>query len=120
MLEVALLDQINDSVEAATHLADFCRDISEQVPGSKVTVNLIPWNDINAPSGPAALFRKPSLNRVLAFQKVLVDRNIRCYIRTTRGDDQSAACGQLATAKNKKKEAGIGQKDAKDAIKFVI
>ena len=33
---------------------------------------------------------------VLAFQRILVDAGYSCLIRRRRGDDVSAACGQLA------------------------
>ena len=101
MLEVTLLDGINDSTEDASDLADFCFPIHARVPNGRVVVNLIPWNDISASSGPARLYRPPSQHRLLAFHRTLVDRGLRCYIRTTRGDDESAACGQLATGRNK-------------------
>jgi 23S rRNA (adenine2503-C2)-methyltransferase len=99
MLEMTILDQINDSTEDALHLVDFCQPFLEQVKGLKLVVNLIPWNDIGATSGPAAAYRKPSMSRILAFQKVLVDHDILCYVRTTRGDEENAACGMLATKK---------------------
>jgi 23S rRNA (adenine2503-C2)-methyltransferase len=57
-----------------------------------VIVNLIPFNDIGQ-----QLYRKPTQERVLAFQNRLQTQGIYCHIRTTRGDDESAACGQLAT-----------------------
>ena len=97
MLEVTLLDQVNDSAEAAHHLADFCQPILERVSATKLVINLIPWNDIKAPFGPAALYRQPSTERVAAFQNILIQRGLLCYVRTTRGDDESSACGQLAT-----------------------
>jgi adenine C2-methylase RlmN of 23S rRNA A2503 and tRNA A37 len=34
---------------------------------------------------------------VLTCQKVLVDRGILSYVRTTRGDEEDAACGMLST-----------------------
>ena len=53
-------------------------------------VNLIPMNPIEASSlGP------PDLTNVLAFQRVLCDAGYSCFIRRRRGDDVSAACGQL-------------------------
>eukprot|EP00977_Amphora_coffeiformis_P001608 scaffold310_cov168-Amphora_coffeaeformis.AAC.3 len=97
MLEVTLLDQVNDTAEAAHHLADFCQPILERVSAAKLVINLIPWNDIQASFGPAALYRQPSVERVEAFQNILVQRGLLCFIRTTRGDDESSACGQLAT-----------------------
>ena len=97
LLEVTLLDDLNDGPDDAAHLADFCHDLIALVPGMKLVVNLIPWNDIGAAKGPARLYRPPTQASVLAFQKVLVKAGLLCYIRTTRGDDQRAACGQLAT-----------------------
>lgn len=103
MLELTLLDGINDSTDDAEHLANFCQPLLNQVPGIKLVVNLIPWNDIEADLGPARTYQKPSSERVASFQRSLIDRGIRCYIRSTRGDDQLAACGQLATASNKER-----------------
>jgi 23S rRNA (adenine2503-C2)-methyltransferase len=99
MLEMTLLAGKNDSVEDAEHLADFCQPFLDDAAGIKLVVNLIPWNDIAAQSGPAANYQTPSPEALSAFQKTLMKRNILCYVRTTRGDDESAACGQLATKK---------------------
>jgi len=101
MLEVTLLDEINDSTEDAQHLADFCRPFYEG-PGIKLTVNLIPWNDISASFGPASGYRQPRMERVRAYQKVLAENGVLCYVRTTRGDEENAACGMLSTKKRKK------------------
>jgi len=105
MLEVTLLDEINDSPEHAQHLADFCRAFFEgpdAVKGIKLTVNLIPWNDISASFGPASGYRQPKKERVRAYQKVLAENDILCFVRTTRGDEENAACGMLSTKKRKK------------------
>jgi len=97
MLEIALIDGINDSEEDADHLAEFVQGMVEEVPGIKPMINLIPYNDIGFPK-----YRKPKVETVWAFQKRLTSRGFKCFIRTTRGDDESAACGQLATKKKKK------------------
>jgi 23S rRNA (adenine2503-C2)-methyltransferase len=97
VLEVTLLDQINDTTEDAEHLAEFCRPLLEEIQGLKLVVNLIPWNNISATIGPALHYRKPKMERVLTYQKVLVDRGILTYVRTTRGDEEDAACGMLST-----------------------
>jgi 23S rRNA (adenine2503-C2)-methyltransferase len=102
MLEVALLDQINDSEDDAEHLAEFCRPLLEHVDGIRLFVNLIPWNDISASFGPASAYRKPHMERILSYQKVLIDKGILSYIRTTRGDEEDAACGMLSTKNNKR------------------
>ena len=105
MLEVTLLDEINDSPEDAQHLADFCRPFCkgpDAVKGIKLTVNLIPWNDISASFGPASGYRQPKKSRVEAYKKVLEDEGILCFVRTTRGDEENAACGMLSTKKRKR------------------
>jgi 23S rRNA (adenine2503-C2)-methyltransferase len=97
LIEMTMLDSVNDSVDDAIHLAGFCFEILDRVEGVKVVVNLIPWNDIRATTGPAAHYRPSAHRRVLAYQDALVRRGVRCYVRTTRGDDDLAACGQLST-----------------------
>eukprot|EP00569_Conticribra_weissflogii_P002858 CAMPEP_0171344900 /NCGR_PEP_ID=MMETSP0878-20121228/20421_1 /TAXON_ID=67004 /ORGANISM="Thalassiosira weissflogii, Strain CCMP1336" /LENGTH=521 /DNA_ID=CAMNT_0011848193 /DNA_START=152 /DNA_END=1717 /DNA_ORIENTATION=- len=100
MLEIALMEGVNDSKRDAELLAEFAQSIMNDVPGSKIVVNLIPFNDIGHPT-----YRTPSIERVLEFQKLVVEhgsangRGVLCYVRTTRGDEESAACGQLATKK---------------------
>ena len=97
MLEIALIDGINDSIADAEHLADFVQGMVDEVPGMKAMINLIPFNDIGF-----AKYRKPSVEQVWAYQERLTARGFKCFIRTTRGDDESAACGQLATTKKTK------------------
>jgi 23S rRNA (adenine2503-C2)-methyltransferase len=83
-IEYTLVAGKNDTVEEAHKLARLLR-------GLPVKVNLIPMNPIEASTlGP------PDLSGVLAFQRVLVDAGYSCFIRRRRGDDVSAACGQLA------------------------
>jgi 23S rRNA (adenine2503-C2)-methyltransferase len=95
MLEVTLLHELNDSVADALHLVDFCQPfVLEHI---RSVVNLIPWNDIGAEVGPAAQYQPPDPRQVLAFQAVLEDHGILCYVRTTRGQEEHAACGMLAT-----------------------
>ena len=101
MIEIALIDGVNDSVEDAEHLVEFCRPILD-VPGAKLIVNLIPWNDIQAPFGPASRYQRPSPENVSSYQRTLATNGVNCFIRTTRGDDEAAACGQLATMKHAK------------------
>ena len=96
MLEVALIDGVNDSKEDAERLASFSHSIMDEVTGSKVVVNLIPYNAIDHPT-----YRTPSMETVLRFQKEITDRGVLCYVRTTRGDEENAACGQLATKKKR-------------------
>lgn len=108
MLEVTLLDNMNDTPEAAHELADFAQAIIERVPAAKVVMNLIPWNEIELTATASRNYHQPSPQRVEAFQKILVEeRGILCYVRTTRGDDESSACGQLATSKRKPQRSAV-------------
>ena len=83
-IEYTLVAGKNDTVEEARKLTRLLRGLS-------VKVNLIPMNPIEASTlGP------PNLAGVLAFQRILCDAGYSCFIRRRRGDDVSAACGQLA------------------------
>jgi 23S rRNA (adenine2503-C2)-methyltransferase len=92
MLEVVLIDGINDGLQQADELAQFAQVILDSVPGCKVIVNLIPFNDIGHPT-----YRRPTEANVASFQKHLLEQGLRTHVRTTRGDEESAACGQLST-----------------------
>lgn len=96
MLEITLIDGINDSTEDADHLANFVQSMIDDVPGMKPMVNLIPFNDIGFEK-----FKKPKVEQILTFQERLMSKGIKSFVRTTRGDEESAACGQLATKKKR-------------------
>jgi len=81
--EYVLLDEVNDSPQNA-------RELAELIRGIRAKVNLIALNP-----GPGIAFRTPAEERVLQFQKILVDAGIPTYIRRPRGRDIYAACGQL-------------------------
>lgn len=84
MFEYTLLEGINDSDEDAVQLANLLRPVP-------CKINLLAVNS----SGDNG-FRSPSSERVLRFQKILRDSDYTVFIRTSRGEDISAACGQLA------------------------
>jgi len=84
--EYVLLDGVNDSDSNAERVALLLRDIRSKV-------NLIPYNP-----GPELPYRPSPLERVLAFQQVLLDRGVPAFIRISRGRDIRAACGQLILA----------------------
>jgi 23S rRNA (adenine2503-C2)-methyltransferase len=82
--EYVLLEGVNDSDEDAARLPKLLRGIPSKV-------NLIPWNPV------AGLpFRRPSDERIRTFQDRVRAAGLSVYIRTPRGDDVDAACGQLA------------------------
>ncbi|MDI3285709.1 23S rRNA (adenine(2503)-C(2))-methyltransferase RlmN [Polyangium sp. 15x6] len=94
-IEYTLVSGKNDDVAEAKKLAKLLR-------GVPVKINLIPMNPIEASTlGP------PEMARVFAFQKVLVDAGYSCFIRRRRGDDVSAACGQLVLLGAKPKVKGF-------------
>lgn len=83
-IEYTLVAGKNDTAEEAKKLAKL-------LTGLPVKINLIPMNPIDASTlGP------PDMSGVLAFQRILCDAGYSCFIRRRRGDDVSAACGQLA------------------------
>ena len=85
-IEYTLMDHVNDGEAEARELVQLLR-------GLRVKVNLIPMNPISASE-----LKAPSGNRVAAFQRVLSENGLSCFVRTRRGDEVSAACGQLAIA----------------------
>mmetsp|Transcript_28176 Transcript_28176/g.68586 ORF Transcript_28176/g.68586 Transcript_28176/m.68586 type:complete len:440 (+) Transcript_28176:209-1528(+) len=101
MLEVTLMKGINDSLKEAEELTSFAEVIAERVAGCKVMINLIPYNNI----GPRieigqSEYQRPDEKNVVAFQKYLQGHDLFSDVRTTRGDDKTATCGQLATKKS--------------------
>jgi len=83
--EYLLLEGFNDS-ESDAHAT------GELLRGRKAYVNLIPFNPF-----PGTQFRRPSVERVESFKKILDAYEIPTLIRTTKGDEILAACGQLNT-----------------------
>ncbi len=79
-----LLDGINDAPDQARQLARLLR-------GFRAKINLIPFNrHPRLPYGP------PPEARTLEFQEILREANYTVMIRESRGQEISAACGQLA------------------------
>jgi len=81
--EYVLLGGVNDAPEHA-------RQVVRLISGMSAKLNLIALNP-----GPGLNFGTPKQERVLAFQKVLVDAGVPTFIRKPRGRDIFAACGQL-------------------------
>ena len=82
-IEYTLLAGVNDRVEQARELVELLRDYP-------CKINLIPFNDF-----PNSGYTRPSGNAVTRFWQVLTDAGFVVTVRTTRGDDIDAACGQL-------------------------
>jgi len=87
-IEYCLLEGVNDSDNQAHALAGL-------LDGFRAHVNLIPYNSIG-PGLSGVTYRTPSVQQVTHFAQLLRTRGVVAHIRRTRGDDVSAACGQLA------------------------
>lgn len=94
-IEYVLLKGINDSIADLKRLPALLRDIP-------VKVNLIPYNS-NANLG----FEPPSMEVINKWQETLLEKNITSTIRWSKGQDISAACGQLATESIKAKKKSL-------------
>jgi 23S rRNA (adenine2503-C2)-methyltransferase len=82
-IEYTLLRGVNDQLEQAEQLATLLRDV-------RCKINLIPFNPF-----PASGFQRPDEDSVRAFQSHLIRAGYTTMLRTTRGEDINAACGQL-------------------------
>ncbi|HDD53498.1 MAG TPA: 23S rRNA (adenine(2503)-C(2))-methyltransferase RlmN [Thermosulfidibacter takaii] len=82
-LEYVVLEGVNHSPQDARRLARL-------VEGLRVKVNLIPFNPF-----PGAEFERPSEREVLEFQAQLRQLGLSTFIRQSRGQEISAACGLL-------------------------
>jgi 23S rRNA (adenine2503-C2)-methyltransferase len=81
--EYVLLGDFNDSPEDA-------RRIARLIAGIPAKVNLIPWNPGELP------YRPPTAERTREFRDALATKDVPVFVRYSRGQDVSAACGQLA------------------------
>jgi 23S rRNA (adenine2503-C2)-methyltransferase len=81
--EYVLLRGVTDSPEDALELVKLLK-------GIRTKVNLIPLNEAEE-----LPYRRPSDAAVERFQQILIDHNISAFVRKNRGNDISAACGQL-------------------------
>jgi 23S rRNA (adenine2503-C2)-methyltransferase len=84
--EYVMLDGVNDSKEDAHRLIELLRGIPAKV-------NLIPFNE-----WPGAPYKRSSGNRIHAFADIIYNAGYASPIRTPRGEDIMAACGQLKSA----------------------
>jgi 23S rRNA (adenine2503-C2)-methyltransferase len=86
-IEYCLLGGVNDSDEQARLLVSL-------MEGFRAHVNLIPYNSIGQGLS-GRIYQRPSDERIKRFLDILRDAKVVAHVRVTRGDDVSAACGQL-------------------------
>jgi 23S rRNA (adenine2503-C2)-methyltransferase len=82
--EYILIKGINDCEEDALRL-------TRLLPGMRAKINLIPLNPF-----PGLDMSPPPKERINHFQNVLVENHFTAIIRKSKGQDISAACGQLS------------------------
>lgn len=83
LIEYIMLDSVNDSLREARELVKIARRLNAKV-------NLIPFNKFDNTD-----FIPSPMEKILAFQKILLDSDITTIIRKSKGDESLAACGQL-------------------------
>lgn len=84
--EYVMLHGVNDSDEDARRLVKL-------IDGIPAKINLIPFNE-----WPGAPYKRSSNNRIRAFADIIYKAGYASPIRTPRGEDIMAACGQLKSA----------------------
>ena len=102
--EYVMLKGVNDSDEDARQLVSLIRGIPAKI-------NLIPFNE-----WPGAPYERSDWNRIEAFADIVHKAGYASPIRTPRGEDIMAACGQLKSATERQRktraeiaaEAGLG------------
>lgn len=85
--EYILIEGVNSSPKDAEKLARLLR-------GIRCKVNIIPFNEY-----PGSAFKTPAEADVEAFRNILIKHNYTAIIRSSRGSDILAACGQLSGLK---------------------
>ncbi len=103
--EYVMLDGVNDSDEDA-------RRLIRLIAGIPAKINLIPFNE-----WPGAPYRRSPEHRIRRFADIIYKAGYASPIRTPRGEDIMAACGQLKSATERARksrreieaEAGLGK-----------
>ena len=95
--EYVMLKDVNDSDEDARRLVKL-------IKGIPAKINLIPFNE-----WPGAPYQRSDWSRIEAFADIVYKAGYASPIRTPRGEDIMAACGQLksATERARKRRAQI-------------
>jgi 23S rRNA (adenine2503-C2)-methyltransferase len=83
--EYLLIDGLNDREEDAEALAKLLRP-------RKAIINIIPFNPY-----PGSQYKRPAIEKIEFFKNKLVEKKLRTMVRSTKGEDILAACGQLVS-----------------------
>lgn len=87
--EYLLIEGMNDGPEDVEALA-------ELLNSKESKINLIPFNEF-----PGSKYKRPTEQKVMWFLDQMIKRGYTCTIRTTKGSDILAACGQLKSEYDK-------------------
>ncbi|MBI5643724.1 MAG: 23S rRNA (adenine(2503)-C(2))-methyltransferase RlmN [Deltaproteobacteria bacterium] len=82
-IEYVVIKNVNDTIEDARRLLYLLR-------GLPCKVNLIPFNPF-----PGARFQAPDAHKVMVMSKILKDGGYTVMVRSSKGSEIQAACGQL-------------------------
>ena len=91
--EYVMLNGVNDTDEDA-------RRLIKLIEGIPAKINLIPFNE-----WPGAPYKRSSNNRIRAFADIIYKAGYASPIRTPRGEDIMAACGQLKSATERERKS---------------
>jgi 23S rRNA (adenine2503-C2)-methyltransferase len=91
--EYVMLKDVNDSDEDARRLVKL-------ISGIPAKINLIPFNE-----WPGAPYQRSDWPRIKAFADIIYKAGYASPIRTPRGEDIMAACGQLKSASERAKKS---------------
>lgn len=106
-IEYTLIREVNDRPEHARQLAELLRHVP-------VKINLIPFNPFELSN-----YQRVSNNALRRFQQILLDSGYTVTVRTTRGDDIAAACGQLAGSVNDRTRRSERYRNAERPVRIV-
>ena len=81
--EYVLVEDVNDSPQNAKQLLKILKGIPSKI-------NLIPLNEADG-----IPFKRPSEERMKRFQEILMEAGMTTIVRMSKGQEISAACGQL-------------------------
>jgi 23S rRNA (adenine2503-C2)-methyltransferase len=95
-LEYILLSGVNDRPVHASQLARFARQV-------RCNVNLLRYNPVEGMP-----YERPSSEAAHAFVRALRDHGVNAHIRTSRGLDIDAACGQLRRKTQQEEAVPLG------------
>ncbi len=93
--EYVMLKDVNDSLEDA-------KELVRLLEGIRAKVNIIPFNP-----WPGAIYECSTKEQIRNFSNYLLDHGLVAPVRTPRGQDIMAACGQLKSESEKEKKEAI-------------